>query len=97
MSWAKIVFPEFIGHLLLQFCRSMTFWNVKIDKKHLSSCVIILVLLIMPFCAILKEDLMSINSLKPTRRAAADVMLALLDLAPERKWLQDQESLPWIT
>jgi hypothetical protein len=34
MSWAKIVFPEFIGHLLLQFCRSMTFWNVQIDKKY---------------------------------------------------------------
>jgi len=51
----------------------------------------------MPFCAILKEDLMSINSLKSTRRAAADAMLALLDLAPESKLLQDQESLPWIT
>ena len=97
MSWAKIVFPEFIGHLLLQFCKSMTFWNVKIDKKHLSSCVIILVLLIMPFCAILREDLMSINSLKPTRRAAADAMLALLDLAPSGKLLKDRQSFFWIT
>jgi hypothetical protein len=40
---------------------------------------------------------MSIKSLKPTRRAAANAMPALLDLLPSGKLLKDQQSFFWIT